>query len=182
MIDIFPRAVLVFSLLLAFAGCARLLESVDTTYNSGVDFAALETYDWRALQGQDETDAGDLALIRRLVDTDLQEKGLRLVEADPDFQVVVLLRKATQIETQEVHGSTTGDRRFILSPQTDDSGPVTWIYEEGTMVVSFVRPQTNHMVWRGAFKTDLNAATTPKKRTAVIERAVQKIMKEFPPS
>ena len=124
----------------------------------------------------------DLALIRRYVDTDLQVKGLRQVEENPDFQVVVYLRKAQQVDTQEVHSSQAADRRFAPQSHDYEGGPVSWSYEEGIMVVAFVRPQTNHMVWRGAFKTNLNSATTPKKRTAVIERALKKIMRKFPPS
>ncbi|MDJ0805051.1 MAG: DUF4136 domain-containing protein [Desulfobacterales bacterium] len=184
MTDMLHRAVFALVVLLALSGCARLLESVDTTYNRSVDFAALETYRWQALHGTEATDEGELALIRRLVDTDLQGKGLRAVEAEPDFLVVVVLSRARQVESQEIHRSIPGDRRHITSPPVGEngSGPAYWAYEEGTMVIHFVRPQTNHMVWRGTFKTDLDSATTPKKRAAVIERAVRKIMKAFPPS
>ncbi len=182
MTDYCQRALLAAVMLLAFSGCARIYENVDTTYNRSVDFSALETYNWSALYGTDETGEGDLALIRRYVDTDLQAKGLRQVEENPDFLVVVYLRKAPQVETQEVHSSRTTDWRFGPHSQDYEGGPVTWSYEEGTMVVAFVRPQTNHMVWRGVFETNLNAATTPEERTAVIERAVKKIMREFPPS
>ena len=178
----FHRAISAVVLLLVLFGCAKLLESVDTTYNRSVDFNALRTYDWWAIHGQEETDANDLALIRRMIDKDLQAKGIWQVDDNPDFLVVVLLRKTQQDETQEIHRSEAGDRRFASSPRVHGLDPVSWSYEEGTMVIDFVRPQTNHMVWRGTFKTDLNSATSPKKRTAVIERAVNKIMKEFPPS
>ncbi len=176
------RAGFALALLLAFSGCARLLESVDTNYKSSTDFSALETYNWWALRGQEGTDPGDLGLIRRLVDTDLQAKGLRPVEANPDFLVLVVLRKTRQVETQQISDPIIGDRRFATTQPVSGSGPVTWKYDEGTMVIQFVRPETNHMVWRGTFKTDLDKATTPEKRTAVIERAVKKIMNEFPPS
>ncbi len=182
MTDHWQRALIAMVLLLVFTGCARILERVDTNYNRSVNFSDLETYNWSALHGTDETDEGDLALIRRHVDTDLQAKGLRQVEANPDFQVVVYLRKAPQVETQEVHGSRAADSRFSPSSKEYEGGSVSWSYEEGTMVVAFVRPQTNHMVWRGAFKTNLNEATTPEERRAVIDRAVKKIMKKFPPS
>ncbi len=178
----FHRALTAAVLLLVLSGCANLLESVDTTYNRSVDFAALKTYNWRAIHGQEETDANDLALIRRMIDEDLQAKGIQRVDDNPDFLVVVLLRSTQQDETQQIHSSEAGDRRLVSSPTAPGAGPVSWSYEEGTMVIDFVRPQTNHMVWRGKFKTDLNSATSPKKRTAVIERAVHKIMEEFPPS
>ena len=181
MSHIIHRAVFALALLLALSGCARLLESVDTNYNRGTDFSALETYDWWALRGQEGTDPGDLALIRRLVDADLKAKGLRPVEENPDFLVLVVLRKTRQVETQQISDPISGDRRFADQRRVSGGGPVTWNYEEGTMVIQFVRPQTNHMVWRGAFKTDLDAATTPEKRSAVIERAVKKLMNAFPP-
>ena len=182
MTDYCHRTVLAAMMLLAFSGCARTYESVDATYNRSVDFSALETYNWLALHGTDATDEGDLAIIRRYVDTDLQAKGLRQVEVNPDFQVVVFLRKAAQVDTQEVYISRAADWRFAPHPQDYEGGSVYWRYEEGTMVVFFVRPKSNHMVWRGVFKTNLNSATTPKERAAVIERAVKKIMREFPPS
>ncbi len=43
MTDMLHRAVFALVVLLALSGCARLLESVDTTYIRSVDFAALET-------------------------------------------------------------------------------------------------------------------------------------------
>ena len=181
MIKISRWAVLTSVLLLSLWGCARVNESVDTTYNRSVDFSALKTYNWWALHGQPDTSAEDLALIRRLIDADLQAKGLQRTEESPDFLIVVLLRKSQQDETQEFYSSRKRTL-FDIPPQVDEGGSASWKYQEGTMVINFVRPQTNHRVWRGAFKTGLDSATTPKKRTALIERAVHQIMKEFPPS
>ena len=181
MIKISRWAVFTSVLLLALWGCAKVNESVDTAYNRSVDFSALKTYDWWALHGQPETPPDDLVLIRRMIDADLQGRGLKIMEDNPDFLIVVLLRKSQQVETQEFHNFRKGTR-FDLPSQVNEGGSGTWSYEEGTMVINFVRPQTNHLVWRGTFKTDLNSVTTPKKRTAVIERAVNQIMKEFPPS
>ena len=181
MIKIFTNAVLVSVLLFSLSGCARVNESVDTTYNRSVDFSALKTYDWGALQGQAQTSPDDLVLIRRLIDAELKEKGLQRAEDNPDFLVMVLLRKAQQDQTQEFYSFRKGTR-FDLPTQADEGGSASWKYEEGTMVINFFRPQTNHRVWRGAFKTELNSATTPKKRTALIEKAVHTIMQEFPPS
>ncbi len=182
MTDIFQRAVWALVLLLAFSGCAHRYERVDTTYNRSVDFSALKTYNWWALHGQAETTPDDLVLIRRLIDEDLQGRGLQRAEENPDFLVVVLIIKAQQFEIRENGSPITADRRLVSSPPPYESGPMSLSYEAGTMVVHFVRPQTNHMVWRGTLKTDLDPAAFPHERAAVIERAVKKIMKEFPPS
>jgi hypothetical protein len=171
-----PVAVLVF----VAAGCAPLIDSVDTTYNRSVDFAALKTYGWWSIQGLADTDAQDLKQIRTLVDKDLQGKGLRMVEANPDFLVVVLLKKARQEGTSEVRKSWTG-WWFDQSAPVYWGGPAAWSYEEGTMLIDLVRPKTNHMVWRGTAKTDLKKVKTAEERTAFIEKAVRMIMAKFPP-
>ncbi len=177
----FLHSMPVVVLLLVLAGCTSLIDSVDTTYNRSVDFAALETYGWWAIQGLADTDAQDVKSIRSPIDKDLLGKGLRMVEENPDFKVVVLLRKARQEGTSEVRKSWTG-WQFDQSAPVYWGGPAAWSYEEGTMVIDLVRPRTNHMVWRGTAKTDLKKVKTPEERTEFIEKAVRMIMAKFPPT
>jgi hypothetical protein len=54
-------------------------------------------------------------------------------------------------------------------------------YEEGSLILDFVDPQTKQLIWRGSAKAEVDDVKTPEKREALIDEAVQKILKNFPP-
>jgi hypothetical protein len=153
---------------------------VETTYNRSVDFSALKTYGWWSIQGMADTDVQDLKQIRTLIDEDLQAKGLRMVEENPDFLVVVLLRKH-QAESKVRNEPATGWWYDQTTP-IYWGVPLAWRYEEGTLLIDFVRPKTNHMVWRGTAVTDLEKVKTPEEQTEFIEKAIHLILAKFPPA
>ena len=175
----------VAGLLFSLVGCASIRDNVETVYNKSVDFSALETYSWWSIQGLERVDFRDYDMIRDMVDQDLQSKGLRLASDNPDFLVVVLLKKQHQVDNEFMHQPSRETRTGWWNDVTAPvywGGPVAWNYEEGTMVIDFVRPKTNHMAWRGTASSNLRKVDTPEKRAELIQRSVRRILAKFPPS
>ena len=54
-------------------------------------------------------------------------------------------------------------------------------YEEGTILVDVVDTKTNTLVWRGSGKKAIDENANSAKREANINKAIQKILAEFPP-
>lgn len=55
-------------------------------------------------------------------------------------------------------------------------------YEEGSLILDFVDPKTKNLIWRGSGKAQVDSAMTPESRDKLINEAVAKILKNFPPS
>ena len=54
-------------------------------------------------------------------------------------------------------------------------------YEEGTLLLDFVNPKSNQLMWRGSAKATVMENASPEKREARINEGVQKILAQFPP-
>jgi hypothetical protein len=54
-------------------------------------------------------------------------------------------------------------------------------YEEGTLVIDFVDAASRKLVWRGTGSGALESEPTPEETTRGIDRAVAKILEQFPP-
>ena len=60
-------------------------------------------------------------------------------------------------------------------------GISTYEYEEGSLILDFVDTKSKKMIWRGVAKADVMNADSPEKIEKLINEAVQKILKNFPP-
>jgi hypothetical protein len=60
-------------------------------------------------------------------------------------------------------------------------GVSVYKYEEGTLIIDFVEPNSKNLLWRGAAKSEIDNARTPEKRDKMINDSVQEILKHFPP-
>jgi hypothetical protein len=54
-------------------------------------------------------------------------------------------------------------------------------YEEGSLVLDFVDTKTNHLVWRGSTKANIDYVNSPDERWETIKIAVRKILGNYPP-
>jgi hypothetical protein len=51
----------------------------------------------------------------------------------------------------------------------------------GTLVIDIADQKTNNMVWRGIGVKEINTQTSPEKRDKSVQKAVEKILKNYPP-
>ncbi len=56
----------------------------------------------------------------------------------------------------------------------------TYEYNEGTLIIDALNPQTQKIVWRGIGVKELRDNKTPKERTQAVNEAIKKIMTKFP--
>ena len=128
-------------------------------------FPEYRTYRW-ATDQQKKT--GDVridnsilnARIRKAVDSQLASQGYEKVDSEPaDFLVAY-------------HASVT--YRLELTWYIGD-------YDEGTLILDILDPQTKHLKWRGTAKTAVMFSATPERRERKINQAVRRILERFPP-
>lgn len=157
-------------LALALPACSGI--GVTSDHAPGIDFAALETYAWKA-PAPAEAPAGaasedDLvrARIQRAVDRELAAKGLRAVPAaEASLLVLQHLRVAERYQINDP---------YYAYESVEE-------YEEGTLIIDLVDARTQKLVWRGTGESRLRPENTPAQREERIDSVVAAILAQYPP-
>ena len=171
---------------LATIGVALLLTacsgiSTTTDYDPSANFTSYSTYAWIDTEG-DDIDAITDGRIKSAIDGTLATKGLQKAASNPDLAV------GYQV--------TTAERRSYNTVNTGWGGGYYWggwgggvgmsttyenVWEEGSLIVGLFDMGTKNLVWTGTATAAIDPGRTPEERQKLIDDAVAKIMKDFPP-
>jgi hypothetical protein len=170
-------------------GCSTV--KVHNDYDPGVDFSTLKSFAWMEKPNPNEapTIAENTLLtdrIERSVDAALAAKGLRKVpRAEADFLISqhIGVQQKLQVDTTQFgygygfgYGAWGGPIGGYPSQTTVSQ------YEEGTLMIDFVNPESTSLIWRGTGQSRLRRASSPEDREKLIRSAVDQILGQFPPS
>ncbi len=169
-------------LVTAAMAAALLLPSLtfaqETSYDfaKGTNFSAYHTY---ALK--EGTPVGNPLIDNRIIDalnTELAAKGLTKDDAKPDLFVTYHI---------------AFDKQKDISAWSTGMGPYGWHYGMGstdvqvreiligTLVIDMADAAKKEVVWRGVGTKEIDTTAKPEKRDKNIQKAVQKILKKYPP-
>jgi hypothetical protein len=160
-----------FVMLTVLAGCSSIY-GVAYDYDSNIDFANLETYDWVPVKMKAGADTITVKHIRNAVNKNLQSKGYWQSSTGLDFIVV------TFFKTRQRLAEVPDPYLAAYSPYT---APPPRYYQEGNLVLDFVDPDDQHLIWRGSASADVSDLKTSEQIEKTINAAVEKILKKFPP-
>jgi len=174
------------------SGCATV--SVDSDWDTSFDFSSLQNYNW-ASTSQKVT--GDLRLdsqltderIRTAIDQGFQARGFQSVSKNPDFLVAYHANIEEKLDVTTIpHYDYSYPSNFDLfsgnintmgsSMQTEQ---FVYQYEEGSILVDVIAPATKQLIWRGSVKGVVKEKVTPTQRKERIQKAVNKMLMQFPP-
>ena len=181
------KSYMMLFLLMAVHGCSNVTVSQDYPLNA--DYSALKTYAW---QSENQEKTGDLRLdnplldvrIRRAIDTFLLEKGYRRAsDIQPDFYIAY---------HQEIYSRITGDQPrsgFTFGMGSFgyhggigfSTGNNTGSYDDNMLVIDVIDSGSGGIIWRGTGTRSFVQHTDPEKITKQVNKAVNKILMQFPP-
>lgn len=191
--------ILSLTLVFAVAGCSMI--EVSTDYDASIDFERLATYDWLP---EPHKPTGDPRIdnpllekrIRTAVESQLAAKGYEKAGAGrADFLVgyhAAIDRRLSVQSMNTYYGYRSGwgwdDYRYGDGwgyHRAWKSEPMfrtyTRYYDEGSLILDFVTPQTRELIWRGAAKAEVDEADSPRTKREQINEAVRRILEQFPP-
>jgi hypothetical protein len=148
-------------------------QDVTYDYDKTVDFSALKTYAW--CRGVPVADELNHKRIVDAVEAQLAAKGFRKVEADASPDVLVAYHAGARQEF-EVSGTGAG----VYRPNRWGSARVAQV-AVGALAVEIVDSKTGSPVWRGVATKDLDLKASPEKREKNINKAAEKLFKNYPP-
>ena len=162
---------------LALLSSIALAGSVTYDYDRGADFSRYKTYAWT--RGTELTDELNHARIVRAVDAQLAAKGLTRVERSARPEVLVAYHASFE-RNVEIHGFSHGWGPFGLGGDRTGSARFEPVLV-GTLVVDIMDARTSAIVWRAMASSDINPATSPRKRDKKVTGATARMFKSFPP-
>jgi len=179
-------AVLVFSLFVLGA-TVTVAQDVRYDFDKDKDFSKYKTYKWVPIKGADQPDELTTRQVTAAFDTELATKGFTKTDSDTadlyiGFQTAIGSEKQfTSYSTDWGYGGGWG--RGWYGGGTGSSttyGSTSTVYV-GQLDLSIYDPAQKQMVWRGVATKTLDPKAKPEKKQKNITKAVQKLLKNFPP-
>jgi len=161
----------VLSVLFAFTTIA-LGQDVHTDYDKHAMFGNYKTYSWEKVK---TTNPLWESRIRDAVDRDSQAKGWQKVESGGDVALMAVGSSQNQQEYQTFYDGLGGWRwgGFGETTTTVEN------YRVGSLVVDMYDARNKQLIWRGVASETLS--NKPEKNEKTLDKAVDKMLKDFPP-
>jgi hypothetical protein len=160
----------------ALLGTIAVAQSVNYDYDRAANFSKFRTYAW--IRGTVLQDDLNHARVVRAIDAQLASKGLSRVDGEREADVLVAYH-ANFDENVQITGFSTGYGlpRFGHASGTATAQKIV----SGTLIVDLMDAKTRNVVWRGSAERDLDPSAKPDKRDKNINKATEKIFKNYPP-
>ena len=167
---------------LALIACSVIYgQDVTTNYLPGTDFSKYRTYEWVTVGPNGAPDQILDTQIKQSIDFQLAAKGLTKVDAD---KTDLLVRYHLAVSKEKQWNATgMGDvlRWPGMSTATGSATATSTTIDVGTLVLDMYDPSAKQLVWTGHATKTINPSKDPQKNQRNIDKAMQKLLKDFPP-
>jgi len=151
-------------------------QSVTYDFDTAANFTRFKTYTW--VRGTNVNDELNHQRIMRAIDAQLTARGFSQVEAigNPD---VLVASHASFDRDLEINASGLGGYR-LAGPRSGTARVEEIVV--GTLAIDMMDAHTKNIVWRGIATKELDAKARPEKKEKNINKAAEKIFKNYPPA
>jgi len=163
-------------LMLALWACsATFAQDVSTNAMPGTDFTKYHTYKWVTIEGATYPNQIVDAQIKSSIDSQLAAKGLTKTTGDKADLYVGYQASIGQEKQWNAYG--TGGFRWGGGMATATASTISI----GTLVLDMYDPSSKQLVWTGRVTKTLDANANQEKKQKNLDKAMQKLLKNFPP-
>jgi hypothetical protein len=161
--------------LMLFFGAGLWAQDVRSNYMPGTDFSKYKTYKWVPIEGASHPNQIVDAEIKTSVDSQLASKGLTKVTTD-DADLYVGYQISMDREKQWNAYGMGGGLRFggMASAQSST-------ISVGTLVLDMYDRAAKQLVWTGNATKTLDPSKSQEKNQQNLNKAMQKLLKNYPP-
>ena len=150
-------------------------QEVMTNYMPGTDFSKFKTYKWVNIEGSEQPDQILDQQIKQAVEAQLASKGLTKIDNDGQADLYVGYQVSVTQQQEWNAYSMGGPWRGGMATVTSSTIQI------GTLGLDFYDPGPKQLVWRGQATKTLNPSKDPRKNQERLNKAVAKLLKDFPP-
>jgi uncharacterized protein DUF4136 len=180
------------AVVLALLACSVMrAQDVKYNYRQGTDFSKYHTYKWVDVVDGTPAIGGHLdqildSEIKQSIDSQLTAKGLTKIESGKADLLVGYQIALTQEKQWNASGSGWGGGPWGgLGPWGMESlsGTATSsTINVGTLVLGIYDASAKRLVWMGAASKTVNPGKNQEKNRKNLDKATQKLLKDFPPN
>ena len=147
-----------------------LAQEVSTNSVPGTDFSKYHTYTWVVII-ESNLQPNQIAELKQAIDSQLASKGLTKTDSD-QADLFVGYQAAIKERTK-------------WTPYLDWNGnplqQTSYMIDTGTLVLDMYDPAAKQLVWTGSVTKTLDPSASQEKRQENIDKAMAKLLKDFPP-
>jgi hypothetical protein len=154
-------AVCLVALAISCTPTKTVYHDVNFDYDVNADFSRMKTYQWVSMPATLRIEDFNRVRIRGYVNSELDARGLKVTEDNPDMFVVMF------------GGSYKAADMTVLMDYV--------VYTVGRLKLAFYDAASNREIWWGETKADLFHDMTPEEKDNVTQTAVTRILEYFPP-
>ena len=163
-------------LLLAMLACAMVpAQDVSTNSMPGVDFTKYHTYKWVPIEGAVQPNQIIDAQIKQSIDSQLTAKGFTASAGNTADLLIGYQVSISQEKQWNAYG--TGGIRWGGGMASAQQSTIS----TGTLVLDMYDPATKQLVWTGRVSKTLDPSANEGKKQKNLDKAMQKLLKNFPP-
>jgi hypothetical protein len=147
------------------------------------DFSKFKTYKWVRVESAVVPNQLTEQNIIKTIDAELATKGLQKTETDAaDLYVAyqASIDKEKQLDVWNTGGYGWGYGAGWGGGMGMSTATTSTVHV-GTLVVDMYNPAQKQLVWRGSGTKTLNPSKNPDKNYKNLQKAVKKILKDYPP-
>jgi hypothetical protein len=157
-------------------GTIAVAQNVTYDFERATDFSKFKSYAW--VRGTIVNDKLNHDRIVNAVNAQLASRGFTKVDTSANPDVLVAYHASFDRDLQ-ITGSSSGWGGYRL-PGSRSGTVRTDDILIGTLAVDMVDAKTKTIVWRGTATKEVDVAASPEKRERNINRAAEKLFKNFP--
>jgi Domain of unknown function (DUF4136) len=152
------------------------LSAQDVKYNfmPGTDFSKYHTYKWVVIEGGSHPNQIVDQEIKQAIDSQLASKGLTKTDSDK-ADLYIGYQIAVDQEKQWNAYGMGGPRWGGMGTATSST------ISNGTLVVDIYDPSTKQLVWTGNATKTLDPSSNQEKNEKNLNKAMAKLLKNYPP-
>jgi len=174
----------------AFVLVASIAPAQDVGYNfdQQADFSKYKTYKWVTVKGGEQPNELVAKQIADAIDRQLATKGLTKTDSDTAdlyvaYQVAVDQEKQmTTFSTGYGMGPGWGGRYYGgYYGGGGTTTATTSTINVGTVAIDMYDREAKQLVWRGMASKQLDPKAKPDKRQKNLDKAMEKLLKNYPP-
>ncbi len=153
-----------------------LAQDVAVNYVPGTDFSKYKTYRWVAIEGAERPNDIIDAQIKQAIDGVLAGKGLQKTTGDTADLFIGYQVAVTQERQWNAYG-TGGGLRWGGGMASATSSTIS----TGTLALDMYDSAAKQLVWKGQASKTVNPSNNPEKNQQNLNKAMAKLLKDFPP-
>ncbi|HEY7351148.1 MAG TPA: DUF4136 domain-containing protein [Terriglobales bacterium] len=180
------KLVFAVTTLLLLVASSAVAQDVRYDFDKDKDFSKYKTYKWVPIKDAQQPDELTMNKITAAVDAELAKKGLTKTDSeDADLYIgcqtaIGQEKQFTSYNTGWGYGPGWGGGWYGGGGSTTTYGSTSTVYV-GQLDLSMYDRTAKQMVWRGNASKTLDPKAKPEKKEKNITKAVEKLLKKFPP-